>query len=557
MIAAGFQRIVEAALCGLVLSSLASAPVEATPTTRAGFEPAIVMVRLLSATPLTLAGKTLDRAALRDFYAERDYRLAWDLDGADRAGEEKRGGLAPKAAVVYAALATADAEGLDPADYHVDEIGLLANARSEKDRIARDFLITDGVLRYAADVSYGRLAPGQTDERISPAPGLDCARYMASASLLPPDSLAAMLAALPPRTPEYRALRDHLAALRRLAETGGWQALPDGPTIRPGARAPAVPALRERLIAEGRIARVPVKRDSANFYDSGLFGAVSIFQAQHGIKPDGVIGKDTRAALDVPVEMRIRQAIVNLERARWTDIPITGRMVEVNLAAFSLKVYQDGQPVLAMPVVVGTPENQTPIISSRITTVVLNPNWTLPPNVIKEMLPRIHANRGYLTGKGIARFETDGRVRLIQPPGPTNPLGHYKFIMPNDQDIYLHDSPDAAKFHSMLRAYSHGCVRLGDPAELAALLLDDRMPSLPASLAEMTGNWQTHHIALSKPVPVSLVYRTAWLDNAGELVLGEDGYGRDQRLWKALRKPRDGGSSTKRPDLRISQASVL
>jgi murein L,D-transpeptidase YcbB/YkuD len=562
MIAVVFQRSLRITLTGLVLLCVASAVGWATPDSasaglivghaRSGSTKSVVMIRLMSAAPLTLGGKALDKDSLRVFYARRDYALAWDRGEGDPDGA----GLAPKAAAVYAVLAAADTEGLEPANYHVGDIARLADASTEADRIDRDFLITDGVLRYAADVSGGRLSPGQTDERPLPAQGLDCALYMASATRLAPTELADMLRALPPSTAEYAALRDRLAELRLKMDAGGWAPLPDGPTIHPGARDPAVPFLRARLVAEERVGPAPPRPANADLYDSGLSAAVAAFQAQHGIKPDGAIGKDTRAALDVSLDARVRQVVVNMERARWTDIPITGRMVEVNLAAYSLKVYQDGQPILVMPVVVGTPENQTPIISSRITTVVLNPNWTLPPNVIKEMLPRIHADQAYLAGKGIGRFESDGRVRLVQPPGPTNPLGHYKFVMPNDQDIYLHDSPDAGKFHYTLRAYSHGCVRLGNPAELATLLLDDRVASLPASLADLTQTWETRHIPLSKPVPVSLVYRTAWLDKNGQLVLGEDGYGRDQRLWKALHKARPGQPGKKLAD-RAVQGHVL
>jgi len=287
-----------------------------------------------------------------------------------------------------------------------------------------------------------------------------------------------------------------------------------------------------------------------------LAAAVSGFQAQHGIKPDGVLGKDTRAALDTSVDDRVHQVIANMERARWgDDIPRLGRVVQVNLAQYALTVYQDGGPILNMPVVVGSSDNPTPIISSRITTVVLNPNWTLPPNVIKEILPRIHADSGYLAGRGIARIEEDGKVRLVQPPGPTNPLGHYKFVMPNDKDIYLHDSPDVVKFRFARRAYSHGCVRLQKASALAALLLDDRIATLPDSLDDLVQNGTTRHIALSKPVPVTLVYRTAWLDPEGRLVLGLDTYGRDQRLWKALHKPRN--SPTKRLAGAVSHGQIL
>jgi murein L,D-transpeptidase YcbB/YkuD len=386
--------------------------------------------------------------------------------------------------------------------------------------------------------------------------------YLAAAASLDATKLPLILARLAPSSPQYLALKAMLAQARRFVDAG-WAALPDGGSIHPGVHDPAVPALRQRLMTEGRVVVAgdpvrkfsldidyqllepvaipakPVSKANDDLYDPVLSKAVALFQAEHGIKPDGVIGKDTRAALDLPAEARFQQIAVNLERLRWSEIPPSGRAVVVNLAAYSLNVYQDGAPILTMPVVVGSRENPTPMIASRITTVVLNPNWTLPPNVIKEMLPRMHADDSYLANKGIAREMSDGHVRLVQPPGPTNPLGRYKFIMPNDQDIYLHDSPDVAKFRYALRAYSHGCIRLGNPAALAALLLDDRVATLPdGGLDAMVQTGQTRHIALSKPVPVSLVYRTAWLNDEGHLVIGQDSYGRDARLWKALRKAR-------------------
>jgi murein L,D-transpeptidase YcbB/YkuD len=539
----GFPWFLTNALGAAILVSLALARAEAEPdpsrapdrTSAPDRTGAIVMARVIARGPLMAEGVMLDKDALAEFYAARDYAPAWS--DAPSSNDETIG-LDAKAVAIFDTLSAAETEGLEPADYHVREIAALGSAQTDVARANRDLLITDGLIRYATDVSAGRLTPQQTDERTSPREGLDVPRYLASAALLDPEAFAALLETLPPSTPEYRALDQMLASIRPLVEAGGWQPLPEGPTIHPGVHDAAVPALRLRLIAEHRIAppAKPIPAANADLYDKDLAAAVAAFQAQHGIKPDGAIGKDTRAALDVPADVRLRQIVVNLERARWVDVPASGRMVEVNLAGYSLTVYQDGQPILAMPVVVGSADNQTPILNTRITTVVVNPNWTLPPKVIKEILPRIQADVDYLPDRGIARHESDGHVRLTQPPGPSNPLGHYKFVMPNDQDIYLHDSPDSAKFRYALRAYSHGCIRLGKPADLAALLLDDRVASLHTSLADMADTWQTHYVALSKPVPVTLVYRTAWLDANGRLVLGDDAYGRDARLWRALQK---------------------
>jgi len=497
-----------------------------------GSQASLAMLRLAAPGDVLVAGQLLDKQALRTFYSRRRDTLAWD---------ESQQGLGDRASVVFTVLSNADTEGLEPTDYHVREIAELANAGNDAERLDRDLLLTDGLIRYATDVAGGKLTSHQTDERFVDRQSQGLPEYLASASWLDGGELKSFLDGLPPANPEYSALKRMLSQLRLLNESGGWEALPDGQTIRPGAHDPAVPALRQRLIEEWRIsATTPVRKGREDLYDPLLTAAIASFQAQHGIKPDGVIGKDTRAALDLPVEDRVRQIVVNMERARWMpDIPLAGRSVVVNLAAYSLNVYQDGNSVLTMPVVVGSPENQTPMIASNITTVVLNPNWTLPPKVIKEMLPRIHEDSDYLATKGIAREAMeDGRIRLVQPPGPTNPLGHYKFVMPNDQDIYLHDSPDVAKFRYALRAYSHGCIRLGNPAALAALLLDDRIASLPDGLDALVQKGETRHIALSKPVPVALVYRTAWLDRDGRLVMGQDSYGRDARLWRALQKAR-------------------
>jgi murein L,D-transpeptidase YcbB/YkuD len=492
----------------------------------------LAMLRLAAPGNVVVAGQVLDKDALRTFYSRRRYALAWDGGAV---------GLSSRASAVFAVLANADCEGLDPADYHVREISGLANAASVPDAVDRDMLLTDGLIRYATDVAGGKLTSHQTDERFVDRQSMGLPEYLAAASSLDRADLRQFLDNLPPDTTEYAALKKMLAQLRLLNTSGGWEALPDGPTIRPGNHDPAVPTLRQRLIEEWRIpATTVVRKGREDLYDPLLVAAVSAFQAQHGIKADGAIGKDTRAALDLPVGDRLHQIVVNMERVRWMpDIPLAGRSVIVNLAAYSLNVYQDGASVLTMPVVVGSPENPTPMIATNITTVVLNPNWTLPPKVIKEMLPRIHEDADYLAAKGIARLEMEnGKVRLVQPPGPTNPLGRYKFIMPNDQDIYLHDSPDVAKFRYALRAYSHGCIRLGNPAALAALLLDDRIATMPDGLDALVQTGETRHIALSKPVPVALVYRTVWLDRDGKLVIGLDSYGRDARMWKALQKAR-------------------
>ncbi len=488
-----------------------------------------------ASSPLVASGQLLNRDILQPFYLGRDYALAWD---------EAADGLGPRAATVLSVLSAAQDEGLDPEDYHVSAIRALANASSDSDRFDCDLLISDGLVQYARDVTGHRLGPSDTDELPANQPAFDLAAYLSEAAGLDAAGLAASLSALPPANPDYAAAKAALAALRPFVASGGWMPLPPGGAIHPGDRDPAVPALRQRLAAENRLdptARPPKAAD-ATLYGPDLVAAIRVFQQQHAIKPDGVIGKDTRAALDVSAEERLRQLSVNLERLRWRAAPAVGRMVEVNLAGYGLTLFENGMPILKMPVVVGARNNQTPILAGRITTVILNPDWTLPPNVLKEIRPHLRANDSYLADRGIVRESIDGRVRFVQPPGPTNPLGRYKFVIPNDQDIYLHDTPDANKFKYFLRAYSHGCVRLGNAPELAARLLEDRLSSLPGSLDDLVREGSKRPIPLSHPVPVSLVYRTVWLDADGNLVLGDDIYGRDAGLWSALRSARGAGA---------------
>jgi len=513
-------RTMAASIFGLWLVVFPAPPAAAQTDARAS----LLLARVSTAEPLSAAGQLLNKDALQAFYAGRGYGLAWDADGA---------GLGERAVAVAAAMSSADADGLDPAEYHTAEIAALAGATTDADRIDRDLLISDGLLHYVQDISGGKLTPLQTDERIAGKPGIDAEKIVESAAARDPASLPAFFAAMPPSTPEYGALKAMLVVLRPLAAAGGWAALPDGATIHADAHDPAIPALRLRLVAEGRIAVDPIPATGAaeQLYAPDLVAAIEAFQSDHGIKPDGTIGKDTRAALDMPAEDRLRQVVVNLERARWAAPPPPGRRVVVNLASYSLAVYQDAQVILAMSVVDGTAENQTPLLETRITTVVLNPTWTLPPIVLTELAG--HRAR-YFARHGIKRVSDREGVRYVQPAGPQNPLGLYKFVMPNTQDIYLHDTPDQGKFRFELRNYSHGCVRLDDARGMAALLLDDKVASLPESLDDMQKSGKTHFIALSQPVPVSLVYRTAWLDPSGKLILGLDPYGRDALLWTAM-----------------------
>lgn len=495
--------------------------------------------------PLKVADQTLNRDVLEAFYAGRGFAPAWD-GGTDQVG------LGPQATAIFETLVAAADEGLDPADYHVREIAALASSTATRGRTARDLLLTDGLFRYLADQSGGRLKPGTSDERAQSGSDGPGAEVIAVAAGLRPDALRVFLAERQPRGAEYVALKAALAPARRLAGAGGWQSLPEGGTIHPGDHDAAVPALRLRLAAEGWKVPTPRNTSGFNLYDKTLLEAVATFQRRHGLKGDGVIGDDTREALNVSAQARVDQIMANLERARWmTDLPAAGRSVEVNIAGYRLRAYDGAQIALTMPVVVGKAERKTPVLESRITYIVVNPSWTVPPTILrKDILPRLEENPDYLSLRGLERHELgDGRYRLVQPPGPRNPLGRYKFVLPNPFDIYLHDSPEGAKFHREVRTFSSGCVRVGDAAALAIFLLDNNPRYTPDRLNDLVAAGTTRTIALDSPVPVSLVYKTAWLDERDGLIIANDPYGRDQRLLAALKKDRAARPRGKSPEL--------
>jgi murein L,D-transpeptidase YcbB/YkuD len=488
-----------------------------------------------------------DSATFERFYAPRGWTPAWiDTNGPNEWGQ-----------AALDAMTQADADGLDPARYRTTEIVLRAKGDATA-RLEADLLMTRALLRYASDLRFGQVAPGTIDERGADAELGDPVPLLAAVRQAAADKAGAAFASLAPQTAEYRALKRALGIYRQIAKTvPAWPNVPaiTGPTaLKPGQRdAVAVPALRERMVAGGWHAAE--QGAEPDLYDDALAEAVMDFQQKHGIDPDGAIGRNTRAALNATPAERARQIAVNLERARWLGPELKGRHVLVNIGSFWLTATEDGRTVLQMPVVVGAAYRQTPTFSSKITALVVNPRWTVPRTIaVKDILPKVKEDPGYMQVRGLEVY--DGRdpggpaidpygvdwrrasilrYRLVHPPGPKNPLGRFKFVVPNTDDIYLHDTPETAKFQRDLRFFSSGCVRVGDARALAAFVL----PTLaPAKIDDALKLGETSTISVARPVPVHLIYRTAWLDETGNLVLGQDFYGRDSRLLQAVERPR-------------------
>ncbi|MSP66890.1 MAG: peptidoglycan-binding protein [Alphaproteobacteria bacterium] len=498
-------------------------------------EPAAIAARLGAAEVAIPGAKRLALERLRAFYAGRDHRPVWSGSGEGRAD----------AAAALAVLAAADRHGLDPARYHAAAIA------TRSDAIEAELLLSDGLMRYFADMGSGRIDPSRLgpEDYAKPAPTDGAAALGAALQ----GGLQAALARAAPAAPDYGRLLQALAAARALADAGPWPTLDDGQKLRPGDAGSRAQQLCRRLRASSETRQAC---DQITSYTEALARDVRAFQARHGLAPDGVVGEATRARLNLQPGDLAEIIALNLERWRWLPWDLGRRHVLVDMAAFDLRLMEDGREVMAMPIVVGRAYFHTPIFSSAITHLVLNPTWHVPPRIAREvLLPRIKEDPDYLGANGFRVFAAapEGRrevdaaavdwerlgIRhfpyvLRQQPGPKNALGRIKFELPNPFVVYLHDTPDHSLFRQRVRAFSSGCIRLARAADLALYLLQGREPWSATTLAEAIAAGHTRTIALPAPLPVHLVYFTAFVDAAGALRFHDDIYGRDQKLRAAL-----------------------
>lgn len=506
---------------------------------------AAIEVAIGDADTITVGGVVLKAREVRDLYAGRGWFPLWiDMDGR----------LDPRAEPIVARLAKAREEGLVPSDYYVDSLKELIRSADADDVVAAEILLSAAVMRYGVDVHAGRLVPREIDKTFDIAPKpIDRAALTTAVSMLPdPDRFLADLA---PKHALYQQLKGALSGYETLAEAG-WPTIPPGESLRPGQESDRVPVLRARLAATGELVGDPA--DQSRLYDPQLVAAVEQFQTKHGLKPDGILGRGTLAMLNRQGPERMNQIVASMERLRWLPDDLGPDYLMVNIAAFTMDVVADGQLVRTMDVVVGQPKNQTPLFNSALTYLEFNPTWTIPPSIAaKEYLPKLRNNPGYLASRNYRLFSGWGggsremsadyvdwygigsgtmrSLRIRQDPGPGNALGKVKFMMANNWSVYLHDTPSKSYFQRTNRALSHGCVRLQDPIWLADYLLDGSPDWSPQRRERVMGSWTpTTRINLPAPMPLYLVYQTAWIDRTGEVAFRDDIYGIDAKVIAAL-----------------------
>jgi len=488
------------------------------------------------------------------FYLMIGYRTVWmNADGLTRQGES-----------LLEVIASAPQNGLAPEAYFpppIENPGDLPAGLNESfeamppsPAVQMDMMLTDALLRYAADLSRGRIAPQSltvpwvSDRQL---PDRDFPAELAAA--FNADRLWDFLDELPPGQPAYAGLKSALQQYEQIRLRGGWTPVDDGPSLRWGDRDRRIPALRSRLRATADIQ--PYLPEAAERFDAELEAGVMRFQYRHGLTPDGVVGKKTLAALNVPVEKRVLQLELNMERWRWYPGTFGERYLLVNIPDYTLNIVENGWVAQRIRVIVGRPDRQTPNLSGQLTYLEINPYWNVPSKIArKDILPKIKEDPDYLARQGIKVFdswdETASPIdpesitwegvskdyfpyRLRQDPSALNALGQVKFIFPNSQAVYIHDTPSKSLFEKNHRGFSSGCVRLESPLELAQYLLHDQSWDR-RRLEETMGSGRHRTVVLKEPIPVHLVYFTAWAGPSGAVNFREDIYEQDRELELAL-----------------------
>jgi murein L,D-transpeptidase YcbB/YkuD len=514
-----------------------------------------VQNRLSEKFSATSEHKKDEKGALVEYYSSvPDQRLLWVNEN----------GLTERGKAAMAEIKRADDYGLRASDYELPDMAAFdADGATATDQLAdAEIKISHAVLDYTYDARGGRLNPLRLSKNLDP-------------TLVLPDPLeviesisyradpATYLRSFQPDQPQFELLRKKLIALRG----GGEQAqedkpeiqIPDGPLLKLGVIDPQVALLRKRLeTPEGQ---------NPNLYDEAVLQAVKQFQVEHNTRADGVVGPGTRRLLNQPnlrnmgSPAQIKQILLNMERWRWLPHDLGSFYVMVNIPEFMLRVYKDDEVFHTARVIVGKPSKQTPVFSNEMKTVVFGPYWNVPTSIkVEEIRPYVRQNGGGLfggTGWNTAVFQRhDLRIKyggrevdpaslnwnrvdirnlhLYQPPGPRNVLGRVKFVFPNKHDVYMHDTPQKFLFAKRVRAESHGCMRVQNPDQLAAVILaHDKSWSQARTLSAFETGYD-QHVGLSQHVPVYITYFTLRVNEDGSITSFRDIYGHDRRMAAAL-----------------------
>jgi murein L,D-transpeptidase YcbB/YkuD len=451
-------------------------------------------------------------------------------------------------------------DGLLPGDYHLDAILEMKEQLTSGGQVSADenpkageldVLLTDGVLLYAYHLLYGKadqstLVPTWNFE-YAPIPDLNHKSFRESIEAL---EIPARLAELRPDMFLYVTLVATLARYRQFQSAGGWVSIQPGGKIEPGDTDERIPQVRHRLHLTGELTEPDSIRSKV--YDIALENDVKKFQSLHGLDSDGIIGAGTFRELGKPVEDRIEAIRVNLERIRWVANGIPQNYLIVNIAAFTLILVKEGSEIHTARVVVGKTLNKTPIFKDKLRYIEFNPTWTVPTSIKnKEVIHHLKKDSTYLDKNHMVLLDSKGNEVSIkdvdlkkiapgnfpymvrQQPGPWNSLGVVKFMFPNEYDIYLHDTPSKSLFSKASRAYSHGCIRVDKPLDLAEVLLEGTEWNRN-KIDKTIETRETTRVIVDPRLDVLLMYWTCGLTSSREIFFVPDIYERDKDVLREL-----------------------
>ena len=491
--------------------------------------------------------------ALRTVYAQRANAPLWNLDGQTTS----------QAQALIRELQRAYTYGLRPEDYGGDALAALSGPSgisvADAGRWGRfDVQLSGAALRFMSDLHYGRVKPTSVGfNLVTMHQRIDLGASLAA--LADATDVAKAINEIEPPFHHYALLKDALTKYLGLTQHPELKNLPAiSGSIKPGNAYAGAPALRRLLVALGDLPAGGSTPADETTLTPELSAGVRAFQQRHGLTPDGALGKTTFTALTTPFAKRVRQMDLTLERWRWLP-PFDTPPIIVNIPQFRLFAFRTTEDrladILPMDVIVGKTYTQTPVFESDMRYVVFRPYWDIPPSILrKEMLPKIRANPGYVAanrlqivgGQGddspvvapspAARVGlAAGTLRLRQMPGPDNALGLVKFMFPNVYNVYLHSTPAHRLFGETVRAFSHGCIRVSDPAALGTYVMRDEPGGWTREKVEAAMNGtKTQRVNLQHPIRVLILYGTALATEAGPVLFFDDLYGLDRKLEQQL-----------------------
>jgi murein L,D-transpeptidase YcbB/YkuD len=489
-----------------------------------------------------------------DFYVHREFKPVWVT----------KGEVNTKATVFIDTIIGADHEGLNSEAYHREDIMTLltdiklsiAKDIHESEKLTElELLLSDAFFSFGFHLSEGIVDPYSNNFNWHiKKPKKNLTKMFQT--ILSSDSLEGFVDAFQPHHPGYLRLRAALVTYLNIKKSDCWPEVPAGRLMRKGDHGTWVSVLRSRLIISGDLPEST--HSNPTCFDDVLEDGVRRFQARHGLEVDGIVGSKTLAALNVPVDDRIRQIRLNMERWRWLPQDLGERHVIVNTADFKLNIIENEKTAQSIKAIVGKIKRATPVLSRKIKYLELNPYWNIPFNIaLNTIIPCIKKDPEYLADNNIRIFEDwtanarelapesidwsqitkkNFTYRFRQDPSNSNALGRVKFMFPNKFSIYLHDTPSRNLFNMTKRTFSSGCIRIQKPIQFADYLLRDHPKWDLEKLIAAVNSKKNKTILLSHPINIHILYWTAWVDNDGIINFREDIYGRDSRLSIALNK---------------------